>query len=502
MSEKYMKVKKVIIPTMTMIIISSLLFGCAATTPQESFDMLQQTDQIELEYAVPDYDITEDSAVELLPWLALGELESHPELRQAFDEYFNITGETGNKEGSLYYNTDTQKADQNVTLFMVLKNQSTRNAFISLAPMEAFGAMAAEHYVDVEADDISAPYATINAYFELLPDQEAGQFDGDSTISRAQAMALLMRATTVVNEAGAPESNKDFTTAVGESQYTDFAAPMNEFAYINIENGLTENVFNSTMTKGEYICMITNLIQADYLKEVEAQGIEDRFADVTVSLSVVKDAGNIAFADAISDTSKGVPTDMYKTFETAIKYGLLPEEALEDWDSSITKAEAVEYFVNMVTNYTGNSGAGHTIHDDGYVSDEAADAEAIRKNELASVAEFAETLPGDKSPIENFMDWVRSQGADSASGWTFIYTHGKAAGNQPTYGIYMDESSDRYLERFEVGDYLPNGNQLTGTMEEYEAWMAQDLKDTIMENGEEGEDYEIRDDGTFVIIID
>ena len=497
-----MKYRKTLLAIIGILAISVTAIGVAACSQRESLDMLQQTDQIELEYAVPDYDISEESTVALLPWLQLSSLESHPELRAAFDEYFNITGTVGNKVGKLYYNTDTEKADQNVTLFMVLKNTDTRNAFISLAPMEAFGAMAAEHYADVEVDDISAPYATINAYFELLPDQEEGQFDGGSTISRAQAMALLMRATTQVNEAGAPEVNKDFTKVVGESQYTDFAAAMDAYSYINTKTGLTENVFNSTMTKGEYICMITNLIKADYLAEIEAQGFEDRYADKDITISVVADAGNISYADAISDASKGVPSDMYNTFKTAVQYGLLPEEALEDWDSSITKSEAVEYFVSMVTNYTGNSGAGQTIHDEGYVSEEQLSKEEASRIEEKETAEFGETLPGDKSGIEKFQDWVRSQGADYAMGWTFIYEHGRGAGDQPTYGIYMRPDDPRYGERFVVGDYLPCNTQLTGTWEEYEAWMAQDLKDTIMEDGEEGEDYIIEDDGDFVIIID
>ena len=50
--------------------------------------------------------------------------------------------------------------------------------------------MAADNYTDVDVDGANAPYAAINAYFGLLPDQEDGQFDGDATISRAQAMAF------------------------------------------------------------------------------------------------------------------------------------------------------------------------------------------------------------------------------------------------------------------------------------------------------------------------
>ena len=286
--------------------------------------MLQESTEIELEYAVPEYDNTEDSKVELLPWLQLSSLETHPELRSAFEEYLCITGETGNKEGTLYYNPDTEEADQNVTLYMATKNSAISSYLANIDAMAQFGEMAAENYTDVDADDASAPYATINAYFELLPDQADGQFDGDSTISRAQAMTLLMRATTQVNEAQAPEEDIDFTSAVGESQYTNFAAPMDEYAYINTSNGINEQTFNSTMTKGEFIALVTNYIRADYLATLKEWGYTDLYSDTSdVTLSTVADAGDIKYSEAISDASKGVPTDLYETFKLAIKNGYL-----------------------------------------------------------------------------------------------------------------------------------------------------------------------------------
>ena len=62
--------------------------------------------------AVPDYDSNaEESKVELLPWLQLSSLETHPELRSAFEEYVGVTGTTGNKEG-IYYTTIQQHKRQ------------------------------------------------------------------------------------------------------------------------------------------------------------------------------------------------------------------------------------------------------------------------------------------------------------------------------------------------------------------------------------------------------
>lgn len=364
MSGKYMKIKRVIIPTLTMVLLSSMLFGCSAATKEETYDMLQQSTEIELEYAVPEYDTTEDSAVELLPWLQLSSLETHPELRAAFEEYLSITGETGNKEGTLYYNPLTTQADQNITLLLAIKNSQFRGYVIMPDALSKLGEIATENYADLEADDINAPYATINAYFELLPDQTEGQFDGDSTISRAQAMALVMRATTPVNESQAPETNNDFTSVVGESQYTNFAAPMDEYSYINTENGLNEQSFNGTMTKGEYIALVTNYIRADYISTLEEWGYTDLYSDTSdVTISTVSDAGNIKYSEAIADASKGVPTDLYETFKLAIKNGYLAEADLEDWDSALTKVDAVSLFISMATNYTSNVGNTMVVDD-------------------------------------------------------------------------------------------------------------------------------------------
>lgn len=475
-------------------IIGILAIGIStACSPKESFDMLQQTDQIELEMAVPEYDMLEESTVALLPWLQLSSLETHPELRQAFDAYFGVTGETGNKVGSLYYNTDTQKADQNVTLYMALKNADMKYAFSSVDSMEALAAIAAQNYTDVEADDISAPYATINAYFELLPDQEAGQFDGDATISRAQAMALLMKATTQVNEDGAPETNSDFTSKAGDSQYTDFAAPMNDFAYVNTENGLSEGVFNSAMSRGEYIALLTNYLLESYDGEIPA-----------VELTTITDGGSeITYADSIADPSIGLPTDLYNTLSKAVALGIIDEATLEDWDSSITKAEAVELFTTMTSNYLHNTDVSSITDDDidnGMISDEVEAQKEAYMKEYEETEEYGKTLPfeGD-SGFAKFQAWAKSEGADYADGWCFVYTNGSGAGNQPTYAVYMKEGS-RYGEIFHVGDILPNGGQLCGTLEEYGAWLADDTAKKLEESGE-AEIYVDEETGRKVIVI-
>ena len=443
--------------------------------------------------------VTEESKVELLPWLQLASLETHPELRTAFEELVGVTGTTGNKEGILYYNPATQKAEQNVTLYMATKNSAMSAYFANIDAMTKFGEIAAENYTDIDVDDVNAPYAAINAYFELLPDQEDGQFDGDSTISRAQAMTLVMRATTQVNEDQAPETDNDFTKAVGETQYTNFAAPMNEYTYLNTSTGLNEQSFNGTMTKGEFIALVTNYIRADYVATLKESGYTDLYSDTSdVTISTVSDAGNIKYSEAISDASKGVPTDLYETFKLAIKNGYLAESDLEDWDSALTKADAVSLFITMATNYTSN--IGNTLYSQYQTpATDTSTSEYLSESDEISHSKWAD-INGAWDAEHQYTLYAKSQGADYTMGWCWIYEHGKAAGDQPSYAVYMKEGDPLYGTVYHVGDYLPIGTQLSGTNDEWEAFIKQDFRDQAEADG-----YDVYDDPDgdgFIIDLD
>lgn len=328
--------------------------GCASATKQDAYNMLQESTEIELEYAVPDYDSNaEESKVELLPWLQLSSLETHPELRSAFEEYVGVTGTTGNKEGILYTNPLTTQADQNITLLLAIKNSQFRGYLVSPDELAKLGEIAAENYTDIDVDDVNAPYATINAYFELLPDQEDGQFDGDATISRAQAMTLLMRAITPVNDQQAPETDSNFAAKVGETIYTDFAAPMDNYCYINTSNGLNEKSFESTMSRGEYIYMLTKALFGDeYSSRLEEAGKEETDVD-SVTFTTLKDGGDVTYQEALNSTDKGLPTDMFNTFKKAAAIGFVTEDSL-NWDEAITKSEAINLFIDAIETYQTN----------------------------------------------------------------------------------------------------------------------------------------------------
>ena len=301
--------------------------------------------------------VTEDSKVELLPWLQLSSLETHPELRTAFEEYVGVTGTTGNKEGILYLDAGSSTT-QNNTLLDAMKNTTFRNDYLrSEDKQSAIETIANNEYTDIEDNQSIA--AVINAYFELLPDQSEGQFDGDSTISRAQAMTLLMRAITPVNDQQAPETDSDFTAKVGETTYTDFAAPMNDYCYINTSNGLNEKSFESTMSRGEYIYMLTKALFGDeYSSRLEEAGKEETDVD-SVTFTTLKDGGDVTYQEALSSTDKGLPTDMFNTFKKAAAIGFVTEDSL-NWDEAITKSEAINLFIDAVEVYQTNTGSVNT----------------------------------------------------------------------------------------------------------------------------------------------
>lgn len=416
-----MKLKRVILPTITMVIIASQLFGCSSASKQEAYDMLQETEQIELEYAVPEYDADEESKVELLPWLQLSSLETHPELRTAFEELLGVTGTTGDKSGIIYINSGDM-TDQNNTLFMALGNTTFMNDYIrNDAQQSKIEEIANAEYTDLE-DNQSIP-AVINAYFELLPDQADGQFDGSATISRAQAMTLLMRATTPVSVVkgqeleGSPVEDKDFTAAVGELQYTNFAAPMNQYTYLNTENGLNDKTFNTTMSRGEYIYMLTNTIFNDkYTEMLAAVGKTDESLSEDVSLSTIKDGGDITLQDAISNPDNGVPTDMYKTLARAVALGFITEDDL-NWDEAITKSDAIAIFIDATEVYQSNI---KEVRDDMGLGE-------TPPYEVVDQGDYPDTRSDHQEAWDNFKEnWNESDYGTT--------TAGKTANDFPYYG--------------------------------------------------------------------
>ena len=372
--------------------------------------------------------------------MAIASLETHPELRTAFEELLGVTvSEDGTKTG-IIYTDETGKANQNNTLFNALgKNNLFIDTIRDTEQLEKIESIASDNYADIEENQ--GVSAVINAYFELLPDQEDGQFDGDATISRAQAMALLMRATTPVNEAQAPEEDADFTKAVGETQYTNFAAQMNEYTYLNTSTGLNDKTFNTTMSRGEYIYLLTKYIYGDtYAQRMEEAGKEDESLSTDVKLTTIKDGGDISLQDAINNVENGLPTDMYQTLARAVALGFITEDNL-NWDEAITKSEAITLFIDAVEVYYNTTKSTSTTADDNIVVDDTTSS-----FEIVAQGDYPDSRSDHQANwdiYKNYFDDFSVYGTDTAGKGLNDLPYGGDTGYDPKGTILQERTTDK-----------------------------------------------------------
>lgn len=346
MSGKFMSVKRLIIPTLTMVVIASQLMGCAATSQSELLQMLQNGEQIEIEVASPIYE--EQGEESQILWEQLALLDTNDVLRKAWDDTLGITNTETGKNGILYVNADG-KNEPNNTLRVALHNREfvkfleNESSIIELS--EAVG----NQYVDTDIEnEMKAVYMGINGYFNLLPDNETNYCNADATLQRNEFMAMLFRAETPVSELTA---NKEFETAVGKSDLNVYAQGVADSSYLDITSKSLNNLtYNGTITRAEAIYSLVSRYFADDLKAVDTKG---------VTFDDAKDGGDIASQQkfdttkdywksyeltyALQNPDNGLPTDLYKALIVAKDKGLITSETR--WDEGLTKAEAVEMLV-------------------------------------------------------------------------------------------------------------------------------------------------------------
>ena len=178
MSGKFMKVKRIVIPTITMLIIASQLMGCSAATQSEMLQMLKNGDQVEIEVSAPDWMVEEQGTETQSQWIELGQLDTNTILRNGWDSILLVTKTSDGKNGIIYVTEDGQNT-QNNTLYVALHNREFQKWFESQDNMDKLADAVFEQYADIEASvesaDINrAVYAGVNGYFNLIPDNTHG----------------------------------------------------------------------------------------------------------------------------------------------------------------------------------------------------------------------------------------------------------------------------------------------------------------------------------------
>ena len=354
-----MSVKRVIVPTITMLIIASQLMGCSSVSQSEMLQMINQGDAIEIEVAVP---LNQEQGTEkTVEWTQLDQLTSQPELRSSMENIFKIVAFGDNsKNGVFYVNLDGEQ-DGNNTLYNVFANNKFREGYWNnVAVQRELAQASAENYADIDYEEGNykrAMLAGINGYFNILNDSETGYANMDSTITRLEAMSALFKAENPVTDTLSEDSEfREAVDAGNTNEYTIFASNLSEQSYLDISSGsLDSHTANGTITRGELVYMIVQEYFKTEYDNVDIKG--ECYADTV-------NGGNIAVAQkfiegenkkehwqsyelsyALQNPDKGCPERMYKALLVANEKGIIVDKDSR-WEEGATK----EDFLEMLTN--------------------------------------------------------------------------------------------------------------------------------------------------------
>ena len=375
MSGRFMTIKRIVIPTITMVIIASQLMGCAAVSQSELLQMINQGDAIEIEVATP---INQEQGTEsALDWQELASLSTNPDLRDSWDDILMITPTDTGKNGVLYVNAEGNNEPNN-TLRVALHNSEFLKYLDSEADSLQLSNAVQGNYADLEENDTArALYMGINGYFNLLPDANPNYANPDSTLQRNEFMAMVFRAETPVQDLTADSA---FADAVGQSDYNIYAQGLAENSYLDTASKSLNNLTaNGTITRAEALYLLVSRYFSDDLKNADPKSATFNDAkdggDIAGEQKFIEDAKekdywkSYELTYAIQNPDNGLPTDLYKALVVAKSKGLVNDTTR--WDEALTKSEAIEFLVKTlrqekgITQFNAKQGlvAGHEVQE-------------------------------------------------------------------------------------------------------------------------------------------
>lgn len=356
MSGKFMNVKRIIIPTITMVIIASSLMGCAAASQDELLNMMHTTEQIEVEVATPktESEDAENTGVEQIDWIELQALDTYPELREQWNSIVLLADGNGGTFPGFFANAQNEKVDNN-TFRAAMNNNAILGNYLEIEQLGAELLPAVEStYTDVDADDFyKTMYAGLNAYFNILPDKQSGVADMDSTLQRNEFMAMVFRADTPVQEL---TKDNNFTASVGDTEYNIYAQGLAGNSYLDTKSkSLDDMTYTSSITRAEAIYMLVTRYQFEEYDTLDLERDNVTFTDAKDGGDIAKDQGIDKTKDywksdvlnyALQNPDKGLPTDLYKALVVAAREEIIDPTVDTRWDEALTKADAMELLCN------------------------------------------------------------------------------------------------------------------------------------------------------------
>lgn len=358
MDAKFMKIKKLIIPTITMLIMCSQIMGCASVSSKEMVEMLREGSTIEIEVAVPSYYEEEQGTESNLAWTELGSQSNYQEFRMGFDDLFKVMSfDQGKKNGPCYIDLEGNWTN-NSTLHYAMQNKVFMDILKDSDTIKGLTEYVQSNYVDVdESDEKTIRDIAINAYFSLFDDNEVGYANKNSTLTRGEFLAGLVKSDTPVD--ATIQSNSDLVALVGsDSEQVKLASQALDDSYLDVESkSLDKTTFNGTITRAEAIYTIVQR----YFSEEYAQvtGKEKSYSDTANAQDIalragIKDKKTNEVPDRwkagilslmVNEPNKGMDDELYKAMVVSKQIGLIESEE-SNWDEALTKGEAIELIIN------------------------------------------------------------------------------------------------------------------------------------------------------------
>lgn len=494
-----MKVRRIAVPTLTLIIMASQFMGCAANT-QETMKMMEGNQEagaadLDSDKATSNNEQTGDikGKEEELGWTELASLETVPEMRSAWDELSGIQKTDTGKEGMFY--TNKGENDNNNTLMGALQNDvgvvlkptvisKSGVGDVSFHNKTNLAFESANYYTDIDdleivtdinekidnEDDYNTAFlAGLNAYFNLLPDTEQGKANMNESLTRKEFMAMVYRADTPVQEVSEDE---DFTKAVGNSEYNVFAQNLENNSYLTTDSGMDESTYNSAISRAEAIYMLVNRYYRDDLSKINTNNIDVKFTDAKDNGMSGQDKLD-ALNESIKDADKGLPTELYAGLAVASERNIINPELDTRWDESLTKEEALQLLINA---YTSNTGTVASLSSDEFefktAEQKETDKEAERKAEQERlIEEYKQAVAnGDTGSTASTANQIAAKIINNMTP-----EERKALGDnyelEAGYRVEQHEDGTHYLvdclsgDIIEIGECTSRGIQYTGDLD-------------------------------------
>lgn len=346
------KVKKTICAIIAAVLIVSMLLGAVVTmtgcgtTPLEKEMLDAMNNEQEIKISVHSEDAKADR--EQIEWVELDQLETHENIRKVWDDKLQIVRfDTSSKNGSIFVDLEGNWAGNN-TLYNAFQNKYFTSNFWSAGRIKSDLSQAAiDEFSDIN-DSTTGIIASVNAYYNLIPnnkDKTSGLFE---PLSRAEAMSIIYRADTPVLFA---ESKNDFTKVVGNNDYNIYAQNLTDDDYLDYNNGsLNYDTYNSLISQAEVMYMIANRYFKD---ELESVNIKDKpFSDCSNAGNIAEDKG---FKDkhgwqayeleySLLNPKGGAPEDLYKAMLVCYNNGIVYSDSY--WNQSINAGELITMLIS------------------------------------------------------------------------------------------------------------------------------------------------------------